>query len=336
MRAPCGPISWPVFIRSDVNLPPPSLPAVPRTRFAPAPTGYLHLGHVVNAIHVWGVARAIGGEVLLRIEDHDRQRCRPDFEAALLEDLEWLGLEPDIGAIREFRAGPSPFRQSDSTAAYEAALLQLRERYHVYYCDCSRRELERAAGNPWNAETPYSGRCRHRGLGAGPGRGLRVVLEPGDERFVDLAFGPQIQEPALQSGDLLLQDRSGNWTYHFAVVVDDLRQGVDLVIRGKDLLESTGRQIRLARMLGRPAPPRYLHHELLRKPTGEKLSKANRDTGIRELRAAGRSAAAVLGEAALRAGLLPARQPVFPRDLAALLDPLVRRFPVSFSRVVDR
>jgi glutamyl-tRNA synthetase/glutamyl-Q tRNA(Asp) synthetase len=290
---------------------------------------------VVNAIHVWGVARALGGTVLLRIEDHDRQRCRPDFEAALLQDLEWLGLEPDIGAIREFRGGRSPFRQSDSTEAYEAALQRLRERHHVYYCDCSRRELERVAGNPWNAETPYSGRCRDRGLAAAPGRGLRVVLGPGEERFGDLALGPLRQDPTLQCGDLLLRDRTGNWTYQFAVVVDDLRHGVDLVIRGRDLLESTGRQIRLARMLGRAAPPTYLHHELLRKATGEKLSKANRDTGIRELRAAGLSAADLLGEAALRVGLLRARQPVSPRDLGALLESLVRRFRGPLSQAVD-
>src|SRR4051812_11618506 len=85
----------------------------PRTRFAPSPTGHLHLGHVANALHVWGIARAWGGQVLLRLEDHDRGRCRPEYESSILEDLEWLGLIPDIGAAAEFRAGPSPHRQSD-------------------------------------------------------------------------------------------------------------------------------------------------------------------------------------------------------------------------------
>jgi glutamyl-Q tRNA(Asp) synthetase len=307
---------------------------LPRTRFAPAPSGYLHLGHVVNAIHVWGIARALRGEVLLRIEDHDRQRCRPEFEAALCDDLEWLGLVPDVGPISGFRVGPSPFRQSDSTSAYEAALQQLRERHQVYSCDCSRKDLRPRSGSPFNAESPYSGRCRDCGLDRGPGRGLRVVLEPGQESFVDLMIGAVRQEPARQCGDLLLQDRSGNWTYHFAVVVDDHRQGVNLVIRGQDLLESTGRQIRLARMLGRSVPPRFLHHGVIRKHTGEKLSKANRDTGIRELRIAGHSAADILGDAAFQAGLLPARQSVKAEDLGELLAPLVQRFPASSSMAV--
>src|SRR5690242_19934763 len=102
------------------------LPPRPLTRFAPAPTGYLHLGHVVNAIHVWGIARALGGRVLLRLEDHDRTRCRPEYERAILEDLDWLGLEPDVGTPAELRAGPSPYRQSDSGAAYAEALGRLR------------------------------------------------------------------------------------------------------------------------------------------------------------------------------------------------------------------
>jgi glutamyl-tRNA synthetase/glutamyl-Q tRNA(Asp) synthetase len=136
-------------------------------------------------------------------------------------------------------------------------------------------------------ETPYSGRCRDRGLIPGPGLGLRVRLEAGEECFTDLLLGDQRQDPSRQCGDLLLKDRLDNWTYQFAVVVDDLLQGIDLVVRGADLLESTGRQIRLARMLGRAQPPAFLHHPLIRKPGGEKLSKANRDTAIRDLRAAG-------------------------------------------------
>ncbi len=268
----------------------------PITRFAPAPTGYLHLGHLVNAIHVWGLARARGGRVLLRIEDHDRQRCRPEFEAALLEDLAWLGFEPDR----------PPERQSDHSARYESALAALRKAgHHLYVCDCSRKDLAREGGDVPDRETPYSGRCRGRGLAMAPGRGLRLALAPGEERFTDLLLGPQRQDPSRQCGDLLLLDRLGNWTYQFAVVVDDLADGVDLVIRGEDLLQSTGRQIRLASLLGRTVPPRFAHHTLIRHPGGEKLSKANRDTSVRELRAAGHSAAALLGRAAAMAGLIP-------------------------------
>jgi glutamyl-tRNA synthetase/glutamyl-Q tRNA(Asp) synthetase len=267
-----------------------------RTRFAPAPTGYLHLGHVANAIAVWGVARARGAEVVLRIEDHDRQRCRPEFEAALLEDLDWLGFVPDINPTDAFRRGPTSYRQSDNGPAYEAAVATLRARGHqVYACDCSRTQILARRGGPDAAyasaesgsDLRYDGHCRARGLPVRKGNGLRVQIEPGLEEFQDLRLGPGRQEPALQCGDLLLRDRLGNWTYQHCVVVDDLGQGIDLVIRGEDLLESTGRQVALARMLGRPTPPRYLHHPLICKPDGAKLSKADGDTSLRELRLLG-------------------------------------------------
>jgi glutamyl-tRNA synthetase/glutamyl-Q tRNA(Asp) synthetase len=135
---------------------------------------------------------------------------------------------------------------------------------------------------------------------------------------VDARLGPQEQDPAQQCGDLLLRDRLGQWTYQFAVVVDDCRHQVDLVVRGEDLLPSTGRQIHLARLLGRVTPPVFLHHPLIRKAGGEKLSKAAGDTGIRELRAGGVSRAAVLGQAAALSGLLRRAEPIEPPDLAKL------------------
>ena len=294
------------------------LPSAPLTRFAPSPTGYLHLGHAVNAVFVWGLARALRGRVVLRVEDHDRGRCRPAYEAALLEDLDWLGLEPDAGTAAELRAGPSDFRQSDCGALYEAALARLAAHEAVYACGCSRRSLAGADDAPPGSEIPYRGRCRHRGLPPGRGLGLRLALEPGEERFDDALLGAQAQDPARQCGDLLVRDRLGYWTYQFAVAVDDHRQGVDLVVRGADLLASTGRQIRLARLLGRLEPPVFLHHPLLFKPSGEKLSKAARDTGIRDLRAGGARPADVLGEAAFRAGLLPERGPIGGATLAGL------------------
>ncbi|HLQ22938.1 MAG TPA: glutamate--tRNA ligase family protein [Gemmatimonadales bacterium] len=286
------------------------LPPAPLTRFAPSPTGYLHLGHAVNAVFVWGVARALGGRVLLRLEDHDRGRCRPLYETALFKDLEWLGLEPDVGTPTELRAAPSGFRQSDCAEVYERALARLASRQLVYACGCSRRSLAPEADMPDGVEVPYSGRCRNRGLPLGPGRGVRVPLGPGTERFEDGLLGWQEQEPETQCGDLLLRDRLGNWTYQFAVTVDDQRHGVDLVVRGADLLGSTGRQIRVAGLLGRTEPPVFLHHPLLFQAAGQKLSKASHDTGLRELRAGGAGAAEVLGEAAFRAGLLPRRGPV--------------------------
>lgn len=282
-----------------------------RTRFAPAPTGYLHLGHLANALYVWGIARARGAEVLLRIEDHDRQRCRPEYETALLEDLEWLGFVPDIGEYAEFRAGPSPFRQRDRHAVYQAHAELLRARgHHVYACDCTRRDLAEVHGDAPDRETPYSGRCRTRGLTPGPGRGLRVELPDGSVSFDDFLLGRQAQTPATQCGDLLLMDRLGNWTYQFAVVVDDLTQGIDLVIRGEDLLDSTGRQIMLAGLLGRSVPPRFFHHALIRKPGGEKLSKSSGDTGLRELRAEGMTPEGLFGQALFRVGLTGEPTPI--------------------------
>jgi glutamyl/glutaminyl-tRNA synthetase len=282
------------------------------SRFAPAPTGFLHLGHIVNAAHVWGETRARGGLVLLRIEDHDRQRSQPRFEAAILEDLAWLGFVAD---------GP-PVRQSERGEIYEAALSGLRRRGLVYACDCSRATIAEAlaglracatsdalaagvdsealvaqAFRPAEAELRYPGTCADRGLAEEPGFGLRVRLEPSVERFVDLRHGVQEQRPSEQCGDLLVRDRDGQWTYQFAATVDDLVQGVTLVIRGDDLLASTGRQLQLARLLGRAEPPEFLHHPLIMKSASQKLSKSDGDTGIRELRAKGWTPAQVIERA---------------------------------------
>ena len=317
------------------------------SRFAPAPTGFLHLGHIVNAVYVWGVTRAASGRVLLRIEDHDRQRSQPVFEAAILEDLAWLGFEAD---------GPL-VRQSDRGDIYSQALDRLRERRLMYACSCTRTEIATAAqtetvGQAFHVaqafrpaiaglkpratpempvpvpEMRYPGTCRDRGLAEGPGIGLRVRLAPSVERFVDLRHGPQVQSPSEQCGDLLVRDREGNWTYQFAATVDDLEQGVTLVIRGDDLLTSTGRQIQLARLLGRVEPPGFLHHPLIMKPipaagggfgaSSQKLSKSDGDTGIRELRANGWTPAQVIGRAARLAGLSPTDDPLAADQVPSL------------------
>ncbi len=271
------------------------LPASPLTRFAPAPTGWLHLGHVRNADYVWSLAGALGGRVLLRIEDHDRRRSRPEYEAGILDDLDWLGFEPDVFPTAAFRAGACQGRQSDREAEYRAALEQLRARGLVYACSCTRREI--AAAGDDSRELRYPGTCRTRGLPLEDGYGWRVVIEPGMEIFDDGRLGRQEQDPALQCGDVLIRDRDGHWTYQFAVTVDDLRQHIDLVVRGTDLLDSTGRQIHLARLLGRAQPPVYLHHPLVMKSADQKLSKSDGDTGIRELRARGLSPGALLAMA---------------------------------------
>ncbi len=282
-----------------------------RTRFAPAPTGYLHLGHLVNAVCVWGVARAHGGEVLLRIEDHDRTRCRPEFEAALLDDLEWLGFVPDVHPVSSFRlapggsASPHPARQSDQELRYVAALERLAQRGLVYPCACTRRDIVRLVPREPGEEARYPGTCRDLAIDPAGHFARRVRLPDVAVSFDDLRLGAVTQHPAQQCGDLLVRDRHAQWTYQFAVVVDDLTHDIDVVIRGEDLLASTGRQWVLASLLGRTAAPLTLHHALLVHPDGSKLSKANRDTSLRELRAAGWSAERLIGEAAHRAGLLP-------------------------------
>ena len=250
------------------------------TRFAPAPTGWLHLGHVLNAEYVWGT----GARVLLRIEDHDRERCRPEYEAGILDDLDWLGYRPDIFPTDAFRAGRCDGRQSDRDTVYRDAVHDLASRGLVYACDCTRREIEQRSQRPSGVELWYSGRCRDRGLPLTDGVGWRVRMEPGVEQFCDELLGPLEQDPSEQCGDVLIRDRLGNWTYQFAVTVDDYLQGIDLVIRGVDLLRSTGRQIRLARLLGRERPAAFRHHPLIMKTAGQKLSKSDGDTGIRDLR----------------------------------------------------
>ena len=296
------------------------LPVGPVTRFAPAPTGYLHLGHLANALYTWGIARATGGRVILRVEDHDRQRSRPEFETALLADLDRLGLVPDEppGGTGAFRGETTPYRQSDAGPAYEAALGGLRDQGLVYACACSRATFaahEAERGRPWRG-IGCPGGCRERARPEEPGTGLRVAVGAGSERWLDLLAGPLADEPAAV-GDLLVRDRVGNWTYPFCVVVDDARQGVDLVIRGRDLLDATPAQLRLARLTGRAVPPQFLHHPLIRRVSGQKLSKAEGDTAVRFLLDAGRSPAELLGLAARLAGLQPDASPIDPADLAA-------------------
>src|SRR5260221_464928 len=199
------------------------------TRFAPAPTGFLHLGHVVNALYVWGAARQYDARVLLRIEDHDRQRRRQEFEEAIFEDLDWLGFHADEPAVR----------QSAREDIYRQALDTLNRHGLVYACACTRAEIAKVAGSFVRAaddELRYPGTCRDRGLADAPGLGLRVRLAETIEHFVDLRHGSQEQQPSAQCGDLLIRDRDGNWTYQFCAAVDDYRQGVTLVVRGLALV----------------------------------------------------------------------------------------------------
>ena len=239
------------------------------TRFAPSLTGHLHIGHVAHLLWVFAAARASGADVLLRIEDHDRSRARPEYEDSIRADVDWLGFrfDQDVG------------RQSDDEAPYLAALDRLQRTTRVYGCDCSRKQIAAHSPLDHNGERIYSGRCRERGLPPEPPYAVRVEL-PGDP-----------------IGDIVVRDRSGQWTYQLAVVVDDLRQGVDLIVRGEDLEASTSRQITLGRLLGRERPARFLHHPLLLDAQGQKLSKRSGAAAIAERRHSGEPAAHLLGEA---------------------------------------
>ena len=232
--------------------------------------------------------------MILRIEDHDGQRSRPEFERTLLDDLDWLGFEPDLFPTKDFRAGPCESRQSDRLAVYAAPAARLIEQGLVYGCTCSRRT------HAPRHDCPTLGRALTDDVA------WRLRL-PADRtvRFDDRLAGPQAASLSDENRDLVIRDRSGNWTYQFAVSVDDYLQGVTLVIRGRDLLDSTVAQILIGELCGRTLPAEFLHHELVMASPVQKLSKSSGHTGIGALRAAGWPAPRVIGEAASRVGLIP-------------------------------
>lgn len=288
------------------------------TRFAPAPTGLLHLGHVVNALFVWGLARRLGASVLLRIEDHDTQRSKPAFETRLLDDLDWIGFRPDHYPTSAFRAGRCRSRQRNRNSVYEDAAAVLRAQGLLYGCVCTRQDVatRRASGG---RVTGCPGACDARGLAPESAPTWRVRMATRDESFVDLLRGPTTQLGQPADGDPVIRDRHGNWTYTFAVVVDDLEQGVDLIVRGDDLLASTRGQIQLAGILGRATPPVFAHHRLVMKSPTQKLSKADDDTGIGDLREQGWRPERVIGQAAAAVGLAPAGALLSVTDAIALV-----------------
>jgi glutamyl-Q tRNA(Asp) synthetase len=264
------------------------------TRFAPSPTGHLHLGHAHSALVGWHRARAESGRFLLRIEDIDPARCRPEFEAAILEDLGWLGLDWD-GAVR---------RQSDHLADYQAALDRLRDMGLIYPCFCSRKDIAAAVAAPHGPEGPvYPGTCRNQPADLvrerqerGDPFALRLDVARAQARTGSLTFLDE-REGTIQArpetlGDVVLARRDAPASYHLCVTVDDHLQGVTLVTRGVDLFHATHIHRVLQAILDLNVPT-YLHHLLLTNAAGERLSKRDGAVAIRALRQAGRSAAEV-------------------------------------------
>lgn len=231
-------------------------------RFAPSPTGPLHLGSLVAAVGSWLFARKAGGRWLVRMEDIDTPRVVPGSAEEILAALRRYGLEWDGEVVW----------QSRRTALYERALATLRERGLVYDCACSRAELQRAASAPLGREPVYPGTCRN---GLPPGRVARAIrFRVPDEviAFDDLVRGRVEENVAERTGDFVVRRADGLLAYQLAVVVDDAEQGVTQVVRGGDLLSSTARQIALQRALGLPTPE-YAHLPLLLAPDGTKLGK---------------------------------------------------------------
>ena len=268
------------------------------TRFAPSPTGYLHLGHVRSASDGWRAAREGGGRFLVRLEDIDQGRCREEFAAAILEDLAWLGLRWD-GAVR---------RQSEHLDDYRAALGRLEEMGLLYPCFCTRRDIQaeiaRAGGAPQGGlGAPYPGTCRHLGAAARAERlkaatdcALRLdvaaaVARTGPLDWIEGQGRARIDPAGL--GDVVLARKEFPASYHLAVTVDDALQGVTLVTRGADLFPATAIHRLLQELLGLPAP-RYRHHPLIADSAGRRLAKRDNAATIRSLREAGRSPAEVI------------------------------------------
>jgi glutamyl-tRNA synthetase/nondiscriminating glutamyl-tRNA synthetase len=284
-------------------------PAPPRLRFAPSPTGELHVGNARTALFNWLQARRHQGAFILRIEDTDRERSRPEHEQALVADLRWLGLGWDEGLEEGGAAGP--YRQSERLPLYHEAARRLLGTRHAYRCFCPpdllerERALEREAGRA----SLYSGRCRllpqaeaEARAASGEPAAVRFDVRaaaPGDETVVfdDLVHG-EVRFPMSQLGDFVLLRQDGGPAYNFAVVVDDAAMRVSHVIRGDDHLSNTPRQLLLAKALG-VTPPRYAHLPLLTAPGGAPLSKRDGAVSVRALREAGYPAEAVLNHLAL-------------------------------------
>ena len=265
------------------------------TRFAPSPTGYLHRGHAFSALTAHEAARAAGGRFLLRIEDIDRTRCRPEYEAAVYEDLAWLGL-----------AWETPVRrQSEHMDNYARALRELAERGLLYRCFRTRREIaEEIERAPHGAMEVFRGGPlpadeEERRVEAGEAFAWRLSLDAAERTlggFQDLTFveegeGPAGERGVLQArpelgGDVVLARKDVGVAYHLAVVVDDALQGITHVIRGQDLFEATHVQRLLQALLALPTPV-YRHHRLLTGPDGRRFAKRDRAETLRELRARG-------------------------------------------------
>jgi glutamyl-tRNA synthetase len=290
----------------------------PRGRYAPSPTGPIHVGNARTALAAWLSVRSRGGAFVWRVEDLDPPRVVPGMAEAQRRDLAWLGLDWDEG----------PYAQSERTAFYEEVLDRLAAAGRLFPCRRSRKDLHALASAPHGSEgAPYPASYRPQHLDPGWYAGLRGAARPDaalrfrvDDRpvaWTDRVDGPRVERVDETVGDFVLKRRDGLYAYQLAVVVDDLAMGIDDVVRGADLLDSTARQIQLIEALG-GTPPAYAHVPLVVSPAGEKLSKRDRGLALSGLRAAGISAEALTGWLGWSLGLLERPEPCRPTDLVPL------------------
>lgn len=296
----------------------------PKGRYAPSPTGRMHLGNVFAALVSWLSVKSQGGRWVLRMEDLDPQRCRREWAELIEDDLHWLGLEWDEGGLEGL--GPDgPYCQSDASALYAEALERLEAKGMTYRCRCTRADiLATQAPHESDGRVVYGGTCRGKGYATGS---VRLEVPDREIRFTDRLYGPQSVNLARHCGDFIVRRADGAWAYQLAVVVDDARMGITEVVRGSDLLLSSAQQIHLYKLLGRPVP-RFAHVPLLCNAQGQRLSKRDGSLSMEVLRREA-SPREILGRLAWMAGLSDSPGPV---SLAELTE----RFSWDKLRAVER
>lgn len=276
-------------------------------RFAPSPTGRMHLGNIFSALLSWLSVRSKGGQWLLRIEDIDPARSRQTYADQLMQDLEWLGLEWD----------GTPVYQSRRTELYEYYLKQLQALGLIYHCYCTRADIMATqAPHESDGRVVYKGTCRH--LPPQPERhgALRLMVPDREMSFTDGHYGEFSVSLAQQVGDFIVRRKDGAWAYQLAVVVDDALMGITEVVRGRDLLLSSPQQMYVAELLGF-CPPRFIHLPLLCNRQGQRLSKRDLSLDMESLRQH-YTAEQLIGFLAYLAGLLPERTAVKAQELVPL------------------
>jgi glutamyl-tRNA synthetase len=292
------------------------------TRLAPSPTGALHLGNLRTFLLNWALARRSGWQIVLRIEDLDGPRIKPEAATQAIDLFRWLGIDWDRG----------PIYQSRDRAPYEAALTKLADRGLTYRCPATRREILAAASAPHedDHEQRYPGLYRPARSLSGPApppipadadTAVRLIVPDGPITFTDIYAGPQSVDVQQQVGDFILHTKAGLPSYQLAVVVDDARQGVTDVVRGDDLLRSSARQVLLYQLLDLGPPPRYYHLPLVYGRDGHRLAKRHGDTRAAYYRERGCPAEKIIGLIAYWSGLIPERAPMTLAEFLDAADP---------------